>query len=112
LLAVQATLSLAGRMDLLPLVARIRTEAGRCWIGGLMPIVVLLLLCLFVMPAFAAPAKAKKPFDCADLQAVKVPGIPGCSLYSRYREGIFQPDLPQKLNLPDGSERSWAVTVL
>jgi hypothetical protein len=54
----------------------------------------------------------KQPFRCADIQAVKIGGIEGCSLYRHYRDAIFDPDLPVRLKLPDDSERSWVITVL
>ena len=51
-------------------------------------------------------------FQCSDIEAVKVDGVPGCSFYQHYRDSIFDPKLPIQLGLPDDSDRSWIITVL
>lgn len=71
-----------------------------------------LLYCTVVHAADSDTVGSTQSSACASIQAIKIPGVEGCSLYHHYRDAIFDPGLPMQLHLPDNSERSWVITVL
>src|SRR5580693_6062267 len=61
-------------------------------------------------PAASQPPSAPSS-GCDDTHGIRVAPIPGRSLYSHYRQCIFDANLPTQLGLPDNSEHSWIITV-